>query len=142
MLKLCFIYLLGISSISAPPDTISWETLADVEYDFQYIDHLNTWYGKPSFGEKVKNLDGKEVSITGYVIPVDLTGGLYMLSAYPYQACFFCGGAGQESIIELRFKHRKRKFEIDELQTFKGILELNDKELEMSYILEEAELSR
>lgn len=140
ILWLCFfLELVGIIYAS-PPDTIDWDLLADVEYDFSYEESLNTWYGTPTFGEAVKKLNGKPIIITGYVIPVDITGGLYMLSAFPYQSCFFCGAAGQESIMELRFKNKKRKFTIDEVQTFQGILFLNDKELEMSYILNEAEL--
>lgn len=119
---------------------ISWKDLEDVEYEFDYIEGLNTWYGKPTFGPSAKALDGKKIIITGYIIPLDLTGGNYMLSAYPYQSCFFCGGAGQESIIDLKLASSSAKFVVDQQATFIGTLRLNDKELEMSYILENAKV--
>ncbi|MEM7514091.1 MAG: DUF3299 domain-containing protein [Bacteroidota bacterium] len=132
----CFALVLSVSLFSQ--EKIDWEILADVTYEYEYVETLNIWHGTPEFGTKVKAFEDKEISIRGYVIPLQISGDLYMLSAVPYQSCFFCGGAGQETVMELRMKSDKWKLKTDEILTFTGILRLNDKELEMSYILEDA----
>ncbi|MEM7368287.1 MAG: DUF3299 domain-containing protein [Bacteroidota bacterium] len=118
--------------------SIDWPLLSNVSYE--YIQNLdqNFWYGKATFGEEVLALDGQKVTITGYIIPADVGGGNYYLSAFPFSTCFFCGGAGQESVMELRLKKKKETFDPDELVTLTGILQLNDRELELNYILENA----
>ncbi|MEM7660041.1 MAG: DUF3299 domain-containing protein, partial [Bacteroidota bacterium] len=77
--------------------------------------------------------------IKGYMLPIDLEGNAYYLSAYPFSSCFFCGGAGQESVMELRLKKAKQSFQQDEFVTLRGRLRLNNRELELNYILEEVE---
>ena len=55
-------------------------------------------------------------------------------------AGFFCGGAGPESVVDLRFKNKNRMYETDERLTFRGKLALNaDDVYQMNYILEGAE---
>lgn len=94
----------------------------------------------PSFGESVKKMAGKEVQISGYVIPVDYNENFYVLSAFPYSACFFCGGAGPESVISLKFKDKSERFKTDTKLEVKGRLELNSSDIyEMNYILRDVE---
>ncbi len=95
----------------------------------------------PTFGQTVRNLQNKEVQIKGYMIPVDETENIYVLSSQPMAACFFCGGAGPESIIELQFKNRRRKFKTDEVRSVRGMLQLNNNDIEhLNYILKNAEV--
>ena len=89
----------------------------------------------PTFGPAVKSLEGKEVQIKGYMIPVD--ENIYVISSQPMAACFFCGGSGPESIIELQFSNKRQKFKTDEIRTVKGKLRLNPADIEhLNYILE------
>ena len=118
---------------------LDWETLSQVEFDYSYSEELNQWLGKPKFDASLQALDGQEVEITGYVLPMDVDGEYYVLSANPYVSCFFCGGAGPESVMELRLKKKNTRFGMDEYLTFKGKLKLNDRDFELTYILEEAE---
>jgi hypothetical protein len=121
------------------PEELSWRTLSDVEFKDVYIEELDAYYWKPTFGEAVTAVEGKEVFITGYIIPVDYDEDFYVLSRYPYANCFFCGGAGPESVVDLRFKSKTRKYKTDERLTFTGKLELNaDDVYQMNYILQEA----
>jgi len=85
--------------------------------------------------------DGKELTIKGFHIPV-LEQGLVILSRNPNANCFFCGGAGMESIMEVRMKDKDhRRFEMDEILVFKGTLKINVTDWEfVSLILEDAEL--
>lgn len=133
------LFILTLTQLSAQQD-ISWETLAEIEYSYVQNYEANFWYGTPNFSEAVKGLEGKEVKIKGYVLPMDVSGEQYVLSAFPFASCFFCGGAGQESVIELRLEDFDRKFETDEYLEFSGILKLNDAELELNYILDKAQV--
>ncbi|RMG66741.1 MAG: DUF3299 domain-containing protein [Bacteroidetes bacterium] len=119
---------------------ISWKTLAGVTYEYVQNLDQNFWYGKATFSEDILALDGQDILIRGYILPLDFDQKLFYLSAYPYSACFFCGGAGQESIMELRLQDPKARFELDEQVTLRGRLRLNDRELELNYILEDARI--
>lgn len=130
--------LLGPLSLAAQ-QPITWDDLADVKFSYVQNFDQNFWYGTPDFGPKVQALAGKEVQIKGYVLPLDVSGDNYVLSAFPFSTCFFCGGAGQESVMELRLKNPNQEFSLDAHRSFRGVLRLNDRELELNYILEEAE---
>jgi hypothetical protein len=118
---------------------LTWKTLADVEFKDVYLQELDAYYWKPTFGPSVKALEGKEVFITGYLIPVDYEENFYVLSRYPFANCFFCGGAGPESVIDLRFRGEHRVYKTDERLTFKGVFKLNSTDIyQMNYILEGA----
>ena len=94
----------------------------------------------PTFGDNLHALEGKEVLIKGFVIPLDVSLNLYVLSANPYASCFFCGGAGPETVMDIVFAE-KQKFRTDEYVTLKGRLKLNaDDVYKLNYILEDAEI--
>ncbi|TAE58699.1 MAG: DUF3299 domain-containing protein, partial [Bacteroidetes bacterium] len=130
-------FVLIFGSLAAQ-QTITWQNLQGVTY--AYVDKRNQtfMYGKATFSPPTRALEGKEVLISGYIIPGGVDGSQYYLSANPLATCFFCGGSGPESIIELRTSGRKEKYQLDEWVTIKGILRLNDKEMELTYALENA----
>tara|TARA_B100001057_G_scaffold15258_1_gene14463 strand:+ start:1396 stop:1986 length:591 start_codon:yes stop_codon:yes gene_type:complete len=117
---------------------LTWRMLEDVEFKDVYIEELDAYYWKPTFGDIVNGLEGKEVHITGYMIPVDLDEDFYVLSRYPFANCFFCGGAGPESVIDLRFEGKSpRVYQTDERLTFAGKFRLNSDDVyQMNYILD------
>ncbi|GAB2766494.1 hypothetical protein GCM10027275_05430 [Rhabdobacter roseus] len=124
------------------PVKVTWETLRDVTFKKKWYAEEQVYMLYPTFGPAIQKLSNKEVSITGYVLPIDLDANLYVLSAFPYSACFFCGGAGPESVMSLQFKKNTRKFKTDERLTFKGTLKLNADDIyQMNYILEDAEIA-
>ena len=120
---------------------LTWAELADVDFKDVYLEELDSYYWKPVFGDQVLAAEGDDVYITGYVIPVDLDEDFYVLSRYPFANCFFCGGAGPESVVDLRFKDSDhRTYQTDERLTFHGNLRLNaDDVYQMNYILDGAE---
>lgn len=135
-LLLSFCIMLPLDAV-----VVSWKTLQDVKFTKKWSESEGMYVLYPEFGQSVKNLAGKEIEITGYVIPVDYNSNYYVLSAFPYSACFFCGGAGPESVMSLKFDQNSRKFKTDERLTFTGTLELNSTDiLEMNYILRHAKL--
>ena len=89
----------------------------------------------------VKAMDGKQVQIRGFIIPVDIVQDYYVLSANPYSSCFFCGQAGPESVMEIEMVKKYEGLRMDQVITFKGKLRLNvDDIYQLNYILEDAEI--
>jgi hypothetical protein len=91
----------------------------------------------PKFTPAVKALDNKEITIKGFVLPVDTEDGSIVISSLPWANCFFCGGGGVETVMAIYTQGGKR-FKVDELVTFKGILKLNDGETGLIYNLKNA----
>jgi len=142
MLRIITAFLFTTSSfISFAQIELTWDDLADVKYDREWSEDVDSYFWFPEFDEKIKAMEGKEVQITGYLIPFDETNGAYVLSANPFAACFFCGNAGPESVMGLNLSREGVHFNTDEYLTFKGTLRLNAKNIyEMNYILEDAQL--
>lgn len=116
---------------------LTWQDLADVQFEEKYYEDVQEYLWYPSFGEKVKAAEGKPVYIAGYVIPVE--AGRYVLSKNTFASCFFCGGAGPETVMELELTDPEVLFANDEFRTFKGTFATNDSNIDkLNYILEEA----
>ena len=127
--------------VAAEPVKLSWEVLRDVTFKKKWYAEESVYMLYPTFGQSIQKLNGKTVDLTGYILPVDLESNTYVLSAFPYSACFFCGGAGPESVVSLKFKKTDKKFKTDERRTFRGTLKLNaDNIYELNYILADAEM--
>lgn len=125
------------TALTGTPVEVTWKTLTDVSFKDVYVKELDAYYWKPTFGASVKALENKDIFITGYVIPVDYDANFYVVSRYPYANCFFCGGGGPESVVDLRFTGKPpRAYKTDERLTFRGKLKLNgDDVYSMNYIL-------
>ena len=120
---------------------ITWELLKNVEFDEIWSEEFQAYYMVPKFSESVKEMDGKEVQIRGFIIPVDIVQDYYVLSANPYSSCFFCGQAGPESVMEIQMIKKYEGLRMDQVITYKGILKLNvDDIYQLNYILEDAEI--
>ena len=130
----------SVAPASGDVAELTWQVLSDVEFTDIYLEELDAYYWMPEFGPQVIAAEGKEFHITGYMIPVDVDEDFYVLSRFPFANCFFCGGAGPESVIDLRFPTReKRTYQTDDRLTFRGTLRLNaDDVYQMNYILEGA----
>jgi hypothetical protein len=123
------------------PIKISWEQLSDVTFKKKWSSTENMFLLEPQFGPKVTALKGKEVALTGYMIPVDVDANYYVLSSNPFASCFFCGGAGPESVVSIKFKKVNKRFNTDDRVTIKGVLRLNVDDInDLNYILEGAEV--
>ena len=120
---------------------VDWGILADVEFEEKVDDETGLNLLEATFGEYVESLDGKLVSVTGFMIPIDPFGTAYVISQNPNSSCFFCGGAGPETIVGLRLKPQAvKRYETDEYKTFKGKLQLNKlNDKNFTYMLLDAE---
>jgi hypothetical protein len=118
---------------------VSWADLMDITFKDVYLESEDIYVYYPLFKEKQKSLEDQTVSVTGYIIPVDVEENLYVLSAFPFSACFFCGNAGPESVMAVYFKSSDQTFKVDERLTLVGQLDLNETDIdELVYILRDA----
>ncbi|MCI5090524.1 hypothetical protein [Phaeodactylibacter sp.] len=121
---------------------LTWKMLTDVVFSDEYSEEVQAYVPYPTFGAQLQAIEGREVLIEGYIIPLEETGDetILVLSAQPYSSCFFCGGAGPESVMDIKLRpDEQRKFTTDDRMTFRGRLRLNDDDLYyLNYILDEA----
>lgn len=103
---------------------MSWKMLSSTTFSEYYDESKNIWTLEGIFSKPIEKLNGTEVSMTGYVLPLNAKESSYVLSAYPYSSCYFCGGAGPESIVGLEITDLKNIIKTDAVKTFSGILEL------------------
>ena len=102
-----------------------WKTLSKITFKKEYNEMMGFKVDVPVFSDEVKALEGKEVTIRGYIIPVEGYKGHkeFIFSAYPYNMCFFCGGAGPETVMEV-YADEAIEYTAEPI-TIRGKLELN-----------------
>ncbi|WNJ18217.1 DUF3299 domain-containing protein [Pontibacter sp. G13] len=132
----------GLLVISLAPSyaqrIIDWNLLSKVTYATVFDDEAGHVYNKTIFAQEINELNGQQVEIKGYLIPMDAQGRAFALSAFPYSSCFFCGGGARESVIEIQLANFDREFMLDEIIVFRGTLNLNDDPYGLCYQLFEA----
>jgi hypothetical protein len=120
----------------------TWSVFAKTKFEPKYYENLKEYLFFPNFPAELKALEGKEVTIEGFYVPFAPEGESYIIiSKYPQSQCFFCGGAGPESIAEVSFAQAPPKFKVDDLITVKGKLKLNAEDVDhVNFILTQAVL--
>ncbi len=127
----------------APKGKNVWNTLGKITYKKQYDEVMGFKIDVPVFSPEVKDLAGKEVTIKGYIIPVEgyKSHKEFVFSAFPYNMCFFCGGAGPETVMEISAAE-PIKYTTEPI-TIKGKLALNDSDINrLIYAMTEVVLVR
>lgn len=119
---------------------LGWEILADVSFESNYSESFGVEVLTATFGEMVSSLEGQEVVLSGYMIPLDAMGTSYVLSRNPNASCFFCGGAGPETVVGLQIQAAYiKRYRTDDYLTFKGVLRLHeDNARQLNYVLTDA----
>lgn len=131
MKNYCILFLLMAFSISASAQPEGWALFAKTKFEAKYSEKAAEYFLYPVFAPELKAMVGKEISLEGYYLPIDIEGNAYIiLSKFPYSQCFFCGGAGPESIAEVTFKVKPGKFEMDQFLRVKGKVKLNEGDIE------------
>jgi hypothetical protein len=125
--------LLGFSLLAQSQDNV-WNTLFLIKYE-------TGGKGNGKFEEIIRGMDGDEITVRGYIVPLSgkRAQSQFMFSAYPYNMCFFCGGAGPESIMEAFMKEGKTVEFSEKPITLKGTFRyIPNTETEIVYRLENA----
>jgi hypothetical protein len=120
----------------------AWHEFAKTKFEPKYYESSGEYLFYPNFTSELKALVGKEITVEGYYVPFAPEDGDYIiLSKFPMSQCFFCGGGGPESVVEVNFSKDPGKFQVDDLITVKGKLKLNtDNQEHVNFILTDAVL--
>ncbi len=133
--------LIGQDEAEVSNDVNLWKTLSKITYKKEYDEFLGFKIDKPVFAEDVKDLEGDVVTVKGYIIPVEgyKSHSEFIFSAYPYNMCFFCGGAGPETVMEVEASEDVEY--TAEQVTLTGKLQLNADDVNrLMYVLVDATL--
>lgn len=136
------IILLCVFLFFPEPNAVDgWSLFAKVSFKSKYIEEYNEKFLVPSFDSVIRAREGSEIILKGYYMPFDLPNKSIILSKNPYASCFFCGGAGPESVAQIYFSSKPPKFKTDQRIEVIGKLRLNDVDVnQLNFILEEAEI--
>lgn len=139
MRRLFFLLIFGLIALpSVGQKNLAWPVLGMTNYE---QDPMSGQY-TPRFPSILEsNFEEQEVIIAGYLIPVDIEANTYALSKNPFSTCFFCGNAGPETVIELKFKEDPGRFATDKFLPIKGTLRLNRNGSGLFFTLYNAEIS-
>lgn len=140
MRSIAMIFLFAFFSSTAvqAQESNVWKTLSKISYQKQYDEILGFKVDIPVFSETIQSLEGQEITVKGYIIPVEgyKNHTEFIFSAFPYNMCFFCGGAGPETVMEVEALEPV-SFTAEQIE-IKGILRLNNEDInKLMYRLEE-----
>ena len=140
-MKYAFFLVIIINiSLSAQNSSATWNTLGKLTFKKEFDAALGFKIDKPVFGDEIKAIANKTIEVKGYIIPTDgyKSHTEFILSAFPYNMCFFCGGAGPETVMEIYAK-TPVKFTSDAV-SLRGKLALNTDDVNrLIYSLTEVE---
>ena len=119
-------------------DSLNWKLLGMIKF----IKKADKEYGEimyPQVSPLLKQKSSKRIAISGFIIPIDNTS--YALSKNVFAACFFCGNAGPETIMGIKFKGATPKLKTDQYVTLVGTFRINENDVEdWIYHIDNAEI--
>jgi len=104
------------------PTEITWQLLGQIDF----VKQKNPYYGEvmyPMINSTLKALQGKKIKASGFIVPIDSKS--YALSKNVFAQCFFCGNAGPETIMGIKFKGATPKLKTDTYVTMEGTFRYN-----------------
>lgn len=128
-----------VEEVTAVKQENMWKKLSKITFTKEYDELMGFKVDIPVFSEEIKAMENEEVTIRGYIIPVEgyKSHKEFIFSAYPYSMCFFCGGAGPETVMEV-YSSEPVEYTAEQV-TLKGKLELNADDINrLMYALNEA----
>lgn len=139
MVKALYLVFLLLFSTGSEPD--GWELFGSVKFSRKEI--AKELYLVPFFDSKIRGWEGKEITLEGFYIPMDLVDKqTIIISKVANASCFFCGASGPETVAEVQLLNKRPKMKVDQVIRVKGTLKLNDNDVDhMNFILESAELT-
>ena len=143
ILSLSLILSLAFSVSAQDQTSNTWKTLAKITYKKQYDELMGFKIDIPVFSAQVKALSEKEITVKGYIIPVEgyKSHKEFIFSAFPYNMCFFCGGAGPETVMEVEAL-APVEYTAEQV-TLTGKLTLNDSDINrLMYLIKDAKLTK
>ena len=108
-------------------DSLNWKILGQIKF----IKRNHKGYGEidfPVVNDVLKKKGGKKILMSGFIVPIDNVN--YALSKNVFASCFFCGKAGPETIMGIKFRAGKMKLQTDQYVTLEGKFRVNENNVE------------
>jgi len=112
----------------AVADTLSWKLLSQIKYVKKPSPDYPEGVMFPVINPTLKGKNKKPIVMSGFIIPIDNKN--YALSKNVFASCFFCGQAGPETIMGIKFKNPGMKLKTDQYVTLQGTFRYNDNDVD------------
>lgn len=109
-------------------DTLNWKLLAQIKYLKKPSKDYPEGVMYPVINSTLKTKNKKPITMSGFIIPID--NKTYALSKNVFASCFFCGQAGPETIMGIKFKNPNIKLKTDQYVTLQGTFRYNDSDVD------------
>ncbi len=116
------------SKQSGDAEAITWSLLGKIKYNHKPHQDYPDGVMYPQVSAELKAKKGKKITISGFIIPIDNDN--YALSKNVFAQCFFCGQAGPETIMGIKFKDLKKRLKTDQYVTLEGTFRYNETDIE------------
>ncbi len=113
---------------STNAEVITWSLLGKINYENRPHKDYPDGVMYPKVNQELKTKKGKKITISGFIIPIDNEN--YALSKNVFAQCFFCGNAGPETIMGIKFKGATKRLKTDQYVTLEGIFRYNETDVE------------
>lgn len=109
-------------------DTLNWKLLGAIKFVKKQHKDYPEGVMFPIINSTLKAKNKKKIAMSGFIVPIDNT--TYALSKNVFASCFFCGQAGPETIMGIKFKGATPKLKTDQYVTLEGNFRVNENDIE------------
>ena len=109
-------------------DTLNWKILGMIKFVKKQHKDYPEGVMFPLVNSTLKAKNKKKIAMSGFIVPIDNT--TYALSKNVFASCFFCGQAGPETIMGIKFKGTTPKLKTDQYVTLEGNFRVNETDIE------------
>lgn len=114
--------------VATVTDTLTWKLLGQIKYIKKPSPDYPEGVMYPVVNPTLKAKNKKQIVMSGFIIPIDNKN--YALSKNVFASCFFCGQAGPETIMGIKFKNPNIKLKTDQYVTLTGTFRYNDSDVD------------
>lgn len=143
MMKNTFLVIVSLFVFSGLYGQSTWGQLSLIRFELKEDPYGGLEYNPGKFTEMIQALDGTEIELPGFIVPLEGKNKQKHLffSLYPYANCFFCGNAGPETVIEVEMDGDNYLEYTDEQIKIKGIFRFIPADMQsVMFKLEQAKL--
>ena len=109
-------------------DTLNWKMLGQIKFLKKPSKDYPEGVMFPVINPALKAKNSHTIYMTGFIVPIDNKN--YALSKNVFASCFFCGQAGPETIMGIKFKNPATKLKTDQYVTLQGTFRYNDNDVD------------
>jgi len=109
-------------------DTLNWKLLGQIKFLKKPSKEYPEGVMFPVINPTLKAKNTHTIYMTGFIVPIDNKN--YALSKNVFASCFFCGQAGPETIMGIKFKNPGTKLKTDQYVTLQGTFRYNDSDVD------------